>query len=66
MNIVKLAFENADVNRNGKLSLEEISNKYDVTFNQDFQEGRMQKQEILNTFLDGFAFGDKKVDCISW
>ena len=66
MNIVKLAFENADVNRNGKLSLEEISNKYDVTFNQDFQEDRMQKQEILNTFLDDFALGDKKVECISW
>lgn len=66
MNIVRLAFENVDVNRNGKLSMEEISNKYDVTFNQDFQEGRMQKQEILNTFLDGFVLGDKKPHCISW
>ena len=26
----------------------------------------MQKQEILNTFLDGFALGDSKVYCISW
>jgi hypothetical protein len=59
MKIVKLAFENVDVNRNGKLSLEEIASKYDVTFNQDFQEGRMHKQEILSTFLDGFALSEK-------
>ncbi len=28
--IVKLAFENADINKNGKLSIEEIEARYDV------------------------------------
>lgn len=58
MNAVKLAFDAADSNCNGELTLAEIQARYDVTFNQDFQEGRLQKSEILKTFLDGFALDD--------
>jgi len=42
-NIVKLAFEAADQDGDGVLNLQEITDRYDVTFNSDFQEGRLSK-----------------------
>lgn len=53
-NMVEAAFKLMDKDNSGKLTTADISQVFDVTNNQDFQEGTKTKEEILADFLNSF------------
>ena len=52
--IVKSAFANMDKDGSGKITIKDICQIYDVSQNQDFIDGKLTRDEILEQFLDGF------------
>ncbi len=52
--MVQKAFALMDKDGSGKITVVDIGHIYDVSHNQDFNEGRKTKEEILNDFLSGF------------
>ena len=52
--IVKAAFALMDKDGSGKITIKDIAQIYDVSQNQDFIDGKLTRDEILEQFLDGF------------
>lgn len=53
-NMVDRAFATIDRNNNGAISVADIDAIYDVSQNQDFIDGTLTREEILEQFLSGF------------
>lgn len=52
--MVHKAFNTLDREGSGVITVSDIHNVYDVSCNPDFLEGRLNKQQILENFLNSF------------
>ncbi len=65
--MVQKAFALMDKDGSGKITVADIAHIYDVSQNQDFNEGRKTKDAILDDFLSGFEGAKGNRDgVISW
>lgn len=65
--MVKKAFEQMDKDGSGKVSIQDITQIYDVSRNRDFIEGKKSREEILSDFLSGFeGVKGNRDGIISW
>lgn len=59
-----------DKDESGEVTVSDISQIYDVSQNQDFIDGTMTKEQILNAFLSGFegvkGNADAKITSQEW
>lgn len=62
--IVDAAWAAIDENCEGKVSLERLSEVYDVSRNSDFIEGKMTKEQLFEAFCDGLCHNGQPVDCV--
>ncbi len=49
--LIHLAFKKLDRTGDGRVTIDDIANNYDVSFHPQFKAGQMSKQQILEEFL---------------
>lgn len=59
--IVDAAWNKIDPSGSGCISVEKLSDCYDVTRNADFVEGTMTKEQIFQSFVDGLSYNGQPV-----
>ena len=70
LKIVRSAFAQMDRDGSGEITIKDIDQIYDVSQNADFLTGKMSREEILMSFLDGFdgakGNNDGKISMQEW
>jgi Ca2+-binding EF-hand superfamily protein len=56
--LIKMAFDILDADKSGVITVEEIANVYDVSWNPDVRSGKKTTQEALREFLSHWDRGD--------
>ena len=48
---MKLAYDKLDVNKDGRVTLEDIAKLYDASYHPDVQSGKKSKDQVLMEFM---------------